>query len=125
MSALGYDGGLTLSTQVADLDKAIAWYTDVLGMSLLYKVDEIAWAELSSPVAKVNVGLSQVESPKVGAGPVPTWGVADVDASRTALEAKGVKFDGDTQTIPDMVKLATFFDPDGNAYMLYQQLGDM
>lgn len=125
MSALGYDGGLTLSTQVADLDKAIAWYTDVLGMSLLYKVDEIAWAELSSPVAKVNVGLSQVESPKVGAGPVPTWGVADVDAARAALEAKGVKFDGDTQTIPDMVKLATFFDPDGNAYMLYQQLGDM
>ncbi|MFG0307104.1 MAG: VOC family protein [Phycisphaerales bacterium JB040] len=125
MAELGYDGGLTLSTQVADLDAAIAWYTDVLGLSLLYKVDEIAWAELSSPVAKVNVGLSQVESPRVGAGPVPTWGVTDVDKARAALEARGVKFDGETQTIPGMVKLATFFDPDGNAYMLYQSLADM
>ena len=125
MSSLAFNGELTLSTQVQDLDAAIAWYTDVLGLNLLYKVEEIAWAELASPVVKVNIGLSQVESPKVAAGPVPTWGVDDVDAARLELESKGVRFDGDTQTIPGMVKLATFFDPDGNAYMLFQSLGEM
>ncbi len=38
------------------------------------------------------------------------------------MESKNVRFDGETQTIPDMVKLATFYDPDGNALMLYQDL---
>lgn len=122
---LGYDGGLTLATQCSDLAKSLAWFTDVLGFTVLYQMDEMGWAELTSPVARVNLGLSQVEKPKVGAGPVPTWGVTDIDSARATLEAKGVRFDGETQTIPDMVRLATFYDPDGNAFMLYQSLGDL
>ena len=97
----------------------------MLGFTVLYQMDEMGWAELTSPVARVNLGLSQVEKPKVGAGPVPTWGVTDIDSARATLEAKGVRFDGETQTIPDMVRLATFYDPDGNAFMLYQSLGDL
>ncbi|MCW5777560.1 MAG: VOC family protein [Phycisphaeraceae bacterium] len=117
-----YDGGLTISTQVSSLDKAIDWYTNVLGMKLLYRVDHIGWAEVASPVTRVNVGLSQVDRPKVGAGPVPTWGVQDIDNARATLESHKVRFDGDTITIEGMVRLATFFDPDGNAHMLYQSL---
>lgn len=124
-STIEYDGGLTISTNCSDLDRSVTWYTDVLGFTVLYKMDEMGWAELVSPVANVQLGLSQVESPKVGAGPVPTWGVKDIDAARSELESKGVKFDGETQTIPDMVMLATFFDPDGNAFMLYQSLAEM
>ena len=85
----------------------------------------MAWAELSSPVERVNVGLSQVESPEVKGGATLTWGVKDIDGSRSALEAKNVRFDGDTLTVPDMVKLATFFDPDGNKLMLFQDLSDL
>ena len=125
MADLGYDGGLTVAMQCSDLDKSLAWYTGVLGFTVLYKLDDMGWAELSTSVDRVNLGLSQVESHKPGPGPVPTWGVKDLDAARATLEAQGVKFDGDTQTIPDMVKLATFFDPDGNSLMLYQSLGDM
>lgn len=124
-SPLGYTGGLTLATQVSDLDKAIAWYTDVLGFQTLYKVDDIAWGEVKTEVQGVNIGLSQVESPRVGAGPVPTFGVEDIDHARSLLEAKDVKFDGETREYPGMVRLATFFDPDGNALMLYQSLSDM
>jgi CreA protein len=53
---------------------------------------------------------------------VPTWEVEDIDAARAALEAAGVRFDGDTDVNEGMVKLATFFDPDGNALMLSQTL---
>ena len=35
-----------------------------------------------------------------------------------------VKFDGPTQEIPGLVKLATFYDPDGNNYMLNESLSD-
>ncbi len=120
--SLGYNGGLTCSIGVSDLDASIAWYTDVLGLSLLYKVDEIAWAELSSPVEHVNVGLAQRESVDAAGGATLTWGVKNIDAARGTLESKDVRFDGETMTIPDLVKLATFFDPDGNKHMLFQEL---
>lgn len=122
-NALGYDGGLTCAMGVADLGKAIAWYRDVLGFELLYQVEEMAWCELKSPVEHVNVGLSQVERPEVKGGATLTFGVTDIDAARRTLESSDVRFDGDTITIPDMVRLATFYDPDGNKLMLYQGLG--
>ena len=53
---------------------------------------------------------------------MPTFSVRDIDAARSHLESLGTKFDGDTYEIDGMVKLATFYDPDGNAWMLAQQL---
>ena len=121
-SSIGYDGGLTLSFQVKDRKRSSEWYRNVLGLELLYDVEEIGWCELASPVKGVNIGLSEVESPSVGRGPVPTWGVQDIDQARRVLEEKNVRFDGETRVLPDMVKLATFYDPDGNTLMLYQAL---
>jgi predicted enzyme related to lactoylglutathione lyase len=117
-----WNGHMTISMSVKDYKKASAWYQKVLGFKHLYDVPDIGWCEVASPTANVNIGLSQVESPKVGAGPVPVFGVNDIDASRAALERQQVKFDGPTQTIPGMVKLATFYDADGNALMLFQSL---
>lgn len=121
-SALEYRGGITIATQVRDLSKALAWYTGVLGFELLYRVDEMGWAEVRTETAGVAIGLSQVETPKVGAGPVPVFEVADIAAARERLESSKVRFDGPTQDIPGLVRLATFFDPDGNAFMLSQSL---
>lgn len=119
---LGYDGGLTCSMQCRDLDAALDWYSSVLGFTLVYRMDDIGWAELSTPVARVNLGLSQVESPEVRGGATLTFGVTDINAARKTLESKKVRFDGETMTIPGMVSLATFFDRDGNKLMLYQDL---
>ncbi len=63
-----------------------------------------------------------MEKVERGGGATLVFGVADVDSARAQLEAKDVRFDGETQTIPDMVKLATFFDPDGNTFMLAEDL---
>ena len=121
-SALGYDGGLTCALGVTDLDRSIEWYRDVLGFELLYKLDDLRWCELRSPVERVNVGLSEVEEAGGRGGATLTFGVRDLDAARGRLEQAGVRFDGESRTIEGMVKLATFFDPDGNALMLYQDL---
>jgi len=124
-SPIGYDGGLTCAVSVSDLDKALAWYQDVLGFTVLYKLDEMGWAELATEVAKVNVGLGEVEHFESGKGGATlTFGVKDIDAARKQLEAKDVRFDGETRTIEGMVKLATFYDPDGNTLMLYQSLSE-
>ena len=122
MSAISnYDGGLTLSMPVKDLDASINWYTEVLGFQLLYRVDDIGWCELQSSVEKVNVGLSQVEDPQPG-GATPTFGVNDIEKAQDSLSDSGAKIEGDVITYPGMVKLRNFYDPDGNSLMLYQAL---
>lgn len=121
-SPLGYNGGLTCVYQVSDIKRSIDWYTNVLGFKLIYHMQEMGWCELASEVKCVNVGLSQVEEPNVGLSAKLTWGVKDIDLARKIVESKKVRFDGPTQEIPGMVKLATFFDPDGNPMMFYQDL---
>lgn len=121
-ASLGFDGGLTCAMGVADLGQAIAWYRDVLGFTLLYQLDDMGWAELQTPVSRVNVGVSQVEKVEPKGGATLTFGVTDIGKTRAALEKRKVRFDGPTHEIPGMVKLATFFDPDGNKLMLYQDL---
>ena len=121
-SPLGYDGGLTCAMNVSDLDKSVQWYQDMLGFTLLYKMDDMGWCELSTETPKVNVGLSQDEKAGGKGGATLTFGVKDIAAARKQLEERNVRFDGPTQTVAEMVKLATFFDPDDNALMLYQDL---
>ncbi len=118
---LNYDPGLTIAMKVTDLDRSIDWYQKVLGCELLYKLEDRGWCELSSPVEKVNIGLGQVEEVPAG-GPVPTWGVVDIEEAKASLAEHDVAFDGDIMVIEGMVKLLTFFDPDGNGLMLFQDL---
>jgi catechol 2,3-dioxygenase-like lactoylglutathione lyase family enzyme len=121
-TSIGYNAQLTCALQCADLDATIAWCTDTLGFTLDYKVDEIGWAEMRCPVTNVNVGYSQVETPEVKGGATLTFGVDNIDKARATLEERNVRFDGETIVYPGMVKLATFFDPDGNKFMLFQDL---
>jgi catechol 2,3-dioxygenase-like lactoylglutathione lyase family enzyme len=121
-SPIGYNGGLTCVYQVSDIKRSLDWYQNILGFKLIYHVEEMGWAELASEVKGVNVGLSQVEKPNIGLCAKLTWGVKDIDLARKLVEGKKVRFDGPTQEIPGMVKLATFFDPDGNPMMFFQDL---
>ncbi|MGF7170709.1 putative enzyme related to lactoylglutathione lyase [Sphingobium xanthum] len=120
--AVDFDGGLTLSMRATDLDRTIAWYQTVLGFTLLYRAEQMAWCELATPVGKVNVGFSESETVMPG-GAVPTWGVTDIVAAQAMLAEHGVRTDGDIQHIPGLVKLLTFYDPDDNAMMFYETDG--
>lgn len=120
--AIDYDGGLTCALSVRNLEAGVAWYRDVLGFEPLYVREDIAWGELQTGVARVNVGLSQVEEPGGKGGATLTFGVSDLDAAKAVLDVKGVRQDGPIQEIPGMVRLLTFYDPDDNALMFYQDL---
>ena len=122
MPDLEFDGTITLSTPVSDLDASITWFADTLGFAEMFKAPEAGWAEVGSSVAGVSIGLSVGDTAAGGGGTTPVFGVVDIDAARSALEGKGVRFEGDTAVLPGMVKLATFFDPDGNRFMLAQSL---
>ena len=120
--AIGYDGGLTCSCGVTDMDRSIPWYRDVLGFELLYRLEDIAWCELSTGVARVNLGLGERETAGGAGGATLTFGVTDIEVAKAALDSHGVRQDGPIRDIPGMVRLLTFFDPDDNALMFYQDL---
>jgi catechol 2,3-dioxygenase-like lactoylglutathione lyase family enzyme len=119
--AITYDGGLTCAFGVTNLDRAIAWYRDVLGFELLYTADDIAWCELKTGVERVNVGLSERREAGGSGGATLTFGVTDLEAAKGELDRHGVRLDGDIVEIPGLVRLLTFFDPDDNALMFYQE----
>jgi len=118
---LDFDGELTLSLPVADLNRAIDWYQKVLGFHLDFRMDDVGWCELKSPVDNVTVGLSVVEKPNPG-GATPTFGVKDIEAAKASLESDDVRIDGEIITIENMVSLLTFYDVDGNTLMFAQLL---
>ena len=107
---------LTISVNVSDLQRSIDWYREALGFDVEYRLDEIGWAELTTPFGAVNVGLSQTEDQRAG-GTVPTFGVVDIEGARSHLESRGVKLD-EIFDVQGMVKLMGFYDPDGNPWML-------
>ncbi len=117
-----YDGALTCAMGVKNLDEAISWYNKVLGFETLYVLDDQGWAELSTSVEKVNIGLSVKDKVEVGGGAILTWGVSDIEGFYKHLREHQVKFDGEVITIPEMVKILTFYDLDGNALMVAQDL---
>ena len=118
-----YSKNLTISINVSDFERAIEWYQDVLGLELVYKLEKYGWCEMSTATKHVTIGLGQTEEQKAG-GVTPTFGVIDIDAARKHLESKDVRFDGDTYEIEGMVRLAMFYDPDGNSFMLAESLGE-
>jgi predicted enzyme related to lactoylglutathione lyase len=119
---LAYDGGLTCSLSVTDMDRSIAWYEKILGFKLMYRADDIGWCEMSTGVERVSVGLSQVEEAGGKGGATLTFGVKDIVAAKKSLDSHAVRQDGDIQDIPGMVRLISFYDPDNNALMLYQDM---
>lgn len=120
--ALEFTQEVTASLNVANIDQAIAWYETVLGCKLLYKVEAIGWCELSTHMPGVLIGLSESQQVPSGGNAINVWGVADIEAAKAHLDGHGVRQDGEIQDVPDMVRLLTFYDPDGNAMMLAQSL---
>ncbi|MCF6302584.1 MAG: VOC family protein [Devosiaceae bacterium] len=115
------DSTITIAISVRDRHASAKWYFDKLGFELLHHIDEAGWSELKTKTNGVTLGLGEQNKPTPG-NAVPVFGIPDIVIARNALEAAGVKFDGQTMTFEGMVSTATFYDPDGNALMLAQDL---
>ena len=123
MPLISVDNTITIAMSVRDRQRSAEWYSETLGFTLLYHMDDAGWSELQTKTPGVTLGLGEQSEPTPG-NSVPVFGVPDIATARKSLEAAGVKFDGETETIEGMVSTATFYDPDGNALMLAQDLSD-
>lgn len=121
MPTVNLNDQLTISIAVTNRAQSAKWYHTHLGFEETLSSDEAGWTELKTTVPGVTLGLGDTDKASPG-NCVPVFGVSDIKEARSALEDKSVKFDGDTITMEGMVSIATFYDPDGNAMMLAEDL---
>lgn len=117
--------GINLSwIVVKDLDSAIKFYTDTVGLTLRNKSPEHHWAELSGPDGS-TLGIAQESSymeNKAGSNAVVTITVDDIEVARNSFLKKGAKLLGEVMEVPGHVKMQTFMDNDHNVMQLVQLL---
>jgi len=104
---------LTIPTR--DVERAVAFYTDVLGL------EPGASGEVETP----NVSLSFWNPERDGEEFRPHVGgfavrVEDVEEARRELEARGVHFKGETVDT-GVCHMGFFEDPDGNTVILHRR----
>ncbi|NRB18302.1 MAG: VOC family protein [Rhodobacteraceae bacterium] len=121
MSLISLDETITISLSVKDRHVSAEWYGSMLGFETISHADDAGWSELQTNTVGVTIGLGEHTKPAPG-NCVPVFGIADLDTARQKLELAKVKFDGETDVVEGMVKTATFYDPDGNALMLAEDL---
>ena len=114
-----YTQSCVVSVNVSDLARSLEWYRDALGFTEIYRMAEYGWAEVATAIKGLSIGLGQTEEVKIG-GTVPTFGVEDIVRAKKHIESKGGTFEGEPYDIADQVTLVTFYDPDGNPFMLAQ-----
>jgi catechol 2,3-dioxygenase-like lactoylglutathione lyase family enzyme len=108
-----------VSVLTQDLQRAKQFYVETLGLGVQTEGD----ADLELSCGQVTLDVFDPSSIGQPFAPSPAGlalRVADVDAARAELEAKGVVFDGAT-VVTTVCKQAWFKDPDGNALMLHRR----
>jgi predicted enzyme related to lactoylglutathione lyase len=118
------EGG-TASVYVTDMDRAISFYSEQVGLPVKTRVG-VEWAEIDAGSGLI-IGLHPARPPDtVQAG---TLGAINIELRVTepledvvrALSARGVSFNGEILEYEN-VRLASFSDPDGNVILLAQVL---
>ena len=118
-SVTGFD---FVSVPTQDLERAVAFYGDTLGLQRSVYMPERNFAEFETGTVTLNL----VNPERMGIGSFQANGnylalhVEDVGATRATLEERGVSFTGDIFDT-GVCHMAFFTDPDGNALMLHHR----
>jgi len=107
---------------VTDWDRAIRFYTEILGMRATYRNDEIGWAQMATgegQLALERVDPSDQEGKAlVGRFVGVSLQVPDIPATYKTLVERGVEFVAPPEKQPWGGVLAHLRDPDGNVLTL-------
>lgn len=113
---------------VKDFNKAIKFYTEIVGLKLLYASEEWGWAELQGKDGEgIRLGIGKYD-PKCQdfAGPgqnaVLTFSVDNIEKSSKEMQRQGATLIGDIEVVPGHVKLQTIKDTEGNFIQLVEEL---
>jgi len=103
---------------VADMDRAIAFYRDLLGLTMIRR-DGASWAvfDIDGRTLAVHGAVDGRAFEPGGAAAV--FGVDDLDVAVALLGERGVRFDHEGD-VSGYARFAAFRDPDGNTLQLIE-----
>lgn len=108
---------------VTDIDRSIAFYRDVLGLTFLFRVPGQPMAFFDCGGVRLYLGIPEDESFR--SQPALYLRVPDIDAAHTELAAAGVPMLGQPhlvhRTDESELWLAAFQDPDGCNLLLMEE----
>jgi predicted enzyme related to lactoylglutathione lyase len=108
------------------MDRAVAFYQDVLGLALRTRIGD-EWAELEAGPG-LTIGLHLARPPETatagtpGAINVELQVAGTMEEAVSQLDARGAAIEGEIANF-EHVRIATVRDPDGNAILLAEVLG--
>ncbi len=103
----------------SDMDRAVAFYRDVLGLRLI-RQDGPSWAEFDTGTVRLALHGAVQGRPVEAGGATAVFRVDDLDAARAALEIKGVEFVERGTEVEGFARFASFLDPDGNRVQIIE-----
>ena len=118
--ALGRIGQIALS--VHDMDRAVAFYRDVVGLKFLFQAPNVAFFD----VAGVRLMLGQAGTKDLKpSGTFLYFESADLDADFAALRSGGAQVEAAPHFVAKLgakdLWMAAFRDPDGNVFELMSE----
>ena len=112
-----------IAITVHDLDRATAFYRDVLGLPFLFRAPNLAFFDCGG--VRLMLGLPERAEPDHPSS-ILYFSVADIDAAHAALAARGVSFTDRPHLIAKMpdhdLWMAFFTDSEGNTLALMSEV---
>lgn len=106
-----------ISIPTRDIARAVAWYREILDLP----ASDTSASELETPNVTLSFWAPERENQPFSANTAGfALRVADVDAARAELEAKGVEFVAETWD-SGVCRFAACRDPDGNTLILHRR----
>lgn len=113
----------TISIDVRDQDRALAFFTDTLGFEKRLDAPTsptTRWIEVAPPGASTSIALNATDDAHdVGTDTGIRFTAPDASAARAAMADAGVPV-GELLRWPDVPPMFAFDDPDGNCFYIIE-----
>ncbi len=122
-TSVGINRIAQIAVNVHDVDRATAFYRDVLGLRFLFTVPRMAFFDCGG----IRLMLGLPEKPEYDhPSSILYFDVPDIHAAHSTLVERGVAFEGDPHKVASLGEvdlwMAFFRDLEGNFHALYSEI---
>ena len=103
---------------VSDMDRAVSFYRDVLGLRLARR-DENTWVEFDSGGGRLALHSVAEGQPMTPGGATAVFSVDDLDRAKADLSTRGVRFVHEGE-VTGFARFASFLDTEGNTVQIIE-----
>ena len=115
----------TVAIPVADQERSIAFYTDVLGFEKTVDAPfgpGQRWVEVSPPGGGASIAIPPLGDAQPGIDTGIRFETGDAEADHGALQAAGADVDAEILRYPGVPPMFAFRDPDGNRLYVVERM---